>query len=259
MNLALWFTAATALTFALTALILKFLIPKLKSHKMGQKILDIGPRWHKNKEGTPTMGGISFTAAATAVFLPCLLLLYRTDAVANLSLPLITLGYGLLNGAIGFIDDYTKFIKKQNEGLTASGKIPFAADRGGDLSCRHDLFRQSGNLSLSALLRRQCRAGLRVLHYRGDPSDGNGEQRESHRRHRRSCVLRYHGGRLPFSPCWGSLRGWRTRRFCPAAFSAAASDFSSTIFIRRGFLWEIRDLFSSAAWWWGLPLCSAIR
>lgn len=122
MNLALWFTAATALTFALTALILKFLIPKLKSHKMGQKILDIGPRWHKNKEGTPTMGGISFTAAATAVFLPCLLLLYRTDAVANLSLPLITLGYGLLNGAIGFIDDYTKFIKKQNEGLTAPEK-----------------------------------------------------------------------------------------------------------------------------------------
>ena len=50
-------------TFITTAVILKFLIPVLKSKKMGQKILDIGPNWHKSKEGTPTMCGISFVFA----------------------------------------------------------------------------------------------------------------------------------------------------------------------------------------------------
>ena len=50
------------LTTAVTAVILRFLIPYLKSRKLGQKILDIGPRWHKSKEGTPTMGGVMFIA-----------------------------------------------------------------------------------------------------------------------------------------------------------------------------------------------------
>ena len=52
------------MTFALTALITRAIIPKLKSIKLGQKILDIGPRWHKSKEGTPTMGGIAFILAS---------------------------------------------------------------------------------------------------------------------------------------------------------------------------------------------------
>ena len=67
MNILL-FSAILLLTFALTAVILRFLIPVLKSHKMGQKILDIGPRWHKSKEGTPTMGGVSFVLASLIVF-----------------------------------------------------------------------------------------------------------------------------------------------------------------------------------------------
>ena len=46
--------------FCLTAVAERILIPIFRSKKMGQKILDIGPRWHKNKEGTPTMGGIMF-------------------------------------------------------------------------------------------------------------------------------------------------------------------------------------------------------
>ncbi|MBR4881264.1 MAG: phospho-N-acetylmuramoyl-pentapeptide-transferase, partial [Clostridia bacterium] len=50
-------------------MILKWLIPKLRSLKMGQTILDIGPRWHKSKEGTPTMGGLSFLVAMSLVIL----------------------------------------------------------------------------------------------------------------------------------------------------------------------------------------------
>ncbi|MBR0303007.1 MAG: phospho-N-acetylmuramoyl-pentapeptide-transferase, partial [Clostridia bacterium] len=59
MNIGIAYACGAVFTFALTVLILKKLIPVLKSKKMGQPILEIGPRWHKNKEGTPTMGGIS--------------------------------------------------------------------------------------------------------------------------------------------------------------------------------------------------------
>ena len=61
------YIAALVLTFALTAVISHKLIPVLKSKKMGQKILEIGPRWHKSKEGTPTMGGIAFIVATVIV------------------------------------------------------------------------------------------------------------------------------------------------------------------------------------------------
>ena len=65
------YIAALVLTFALTAVISHKLIPVLKSKKMGQKILEIGPRWHKSKEGTPTMGGIAFIAATVIVAILC--------------------------------------------------------------------------------------------------------------------------------------------------------------------------------------------
>ena len=47
-----FFIGIFAVTFLLTVGISHFLIPVLASHKMGQRILEIGPRWHKNKEGT---------------------------------------------------------------------------------------------------------------------------------------------------------------------------------------------------------------
>ena len=33
-------------------------IPYLKKLKFGQEIREEGPKWHKSKQGTPTMGGI---------------------------------------------------------------------------------------------------------------------------------------------------------------------------------------------------------
>ena len=57
------FAVCLVFTFAVTVMILRKLIPFLKSKKMGQHILDIGPRWHRSKEGTPTMGGICFIMA----------------------------------------------------------------------------------------------------------------------------------------------------------------------------------------------------
>ena len=108
--------------FAAAAVLAKLFIPVLKSVKMGQKILDIGPRWHKSKEGTPTMGGLFF-------IVPVIIVGVCVGIIENSSVIFIHLAFILLNGAIGFIDDYVKFFKKQNKGLSASQKmfLQFAA------------------------------------------------------------------------------------------------------------------------------------
>ena len=109
--------------FALSALFTRLIIPKLKSMKVGQTILEIGPRWHKNKEGTPTMGGIAFISA---ILLVSALIIVPMMKVTDSPLPvrlIITLVFAALNGAIGMIDDMTKFKNHRNEGLTASQKF----------------------------------------------------------------------------------------------------------------------------------------
>jgi len=118
----IYFFAALAIVFLLTVLTLRVIIPKLKSHKMGQKILDIGPRWHKSKEGTPTMGGISFILASIVVVLLAVAAEFVFSIGIDPWLVLLTYGYALLNGLIGLLDDYVKFFKKQNEGLKAYQK-----------------------------------------------------------------------------------------------------------------------------------------
>ena len=116
------YIAALVLTFGLTAVISHKLIPVLKSKKMGQKILEIGPRWHKSKEGTPTMGGIAFIAATAIVaILACIAAAVWGD-VKTVWPFIYVLLYGVLNGLIGVIDDSAKLRKKQNEGLTARQK-----------------------------------------------------------------------------------------------------------------------------------------
>lgn len=116
------YAVCTVLVFVLTVAALRLLIPKLRSMKMGQKILDIGPRWHKSKEGTPTMGGIAFAVPVTVVT-AALLALAPTLGINVPTAPvLLTLLLAVGNGVIGVIDDLTKFRKKQNEGLTAPQK-----------------------------------------------------------------------------------------------------------------------------------------
>lgn len=106
----------------LTVILATVFIPVLKSVKMGQKILDIGPRWHKSKEGTPTMGGLFFLVPIFGIGV----ILSFTEKEPLL---LVHLAFLLANAAIGFVDDYVKFIKKQNEGLTPPQKmvLQFAA------------------------------------------------------------------------------------------------------------------------------------
>ena len=51
---------AAIVSFVVTAVVGKFLIPALVRLKAGQSIKEIGPKWHMSKQGTPTMGGLMF-------------------------------------------------------------------------------------------------------------------------------------------------------------------------------------------------------
>ena len=119
----LHFILITVSVFILTVVAERILIPILKSHKLGQKILEIGPRWHKSKEGTPVMGGIGFILA-TLIVMAVFFIWRGIRGTAVELIPLaLTLAFAVANGAIGFVDDYCKLIKKQNEGLLRLQKL----------------------------------------------------------------------------------------------------------------------------------------
>ena len=105
--------------FLISAVVGRFLIPALRALKAGQSIKEIGPNWHKAKEGTPTMGGIMFMAACVIA----VLLFGWKDMAAGDWSALFVLVFALLYGAIGFVDDYAKIRKHENTGLTAGWKF----------------------------------------------------------------------------------------------------------------------------------------
>lgn len=111
------------LVFSITVVTLRYLIPYLISKKIGQKILEIGPRWHKNKEGTPTMGGISFIIAVSVAFLIFSVVMIGKIETKSYLLALNIIVFATLNGLIGAIDDMAKMKKSQNKGLSAKGKF----------------------------------------------------------------------------------------------------------------------------------------
>lgn len=119
------FLIISASVMSITALTLKFLIPILASKKMGQKILEIGPRWHKSKEGTPTMGGMAFIFATIISFIVFLIIFCSRIDPKYLACALNVIVYSLLNAMIGIIDDLAKLRKAKNEGLTPSAKLVF--------------------------------------------------------------------------------------------------------------------------------------
>lgn len=107
-------------------------IPFLHKIKFGQTILDIGPKWHKNKQGTPTMGGILFIVGTVVAFGVVLVIdkllggniIEMNDIVADSMRVKIYGGLIMALGFafIGFLDDYIKVVKKRNLGLTARQK-----------------------------------------------------------------------------------------------------------------------------------------
>ena len=118
---------AAAVACGVTVLLGKVMIPWLHKLKFGQTILDIGPSWHKNKQGTPTMGGLMFIigiclscAAALAINAATNNSLGISDAMQTKLWAGIIMA--LLFGLIGFADDYIKVVKKRNLGLTIPQK-----------------------------------------------------------------------------------------------------------------------------------------
>lgn len=120
MNLITVCAIAAAVGFVLGAILYKIFIPLLRKVKLGQKILEIGPSWHKSKEGTPNLGGVIFIIACLVAFGVGLLFVENLGNVIQIAL---VLGLALSQGLIGFVDDYVKLFKKRNKGLSASQKM----------------------------------------------------------------------------------------------------------------------------------------
>ena len=132
MNTYLALGLAVVIAFGVTALLGIVIIPWLRKLKFGQTILDIGPSWHKTKQGTPTMGGIMLIigtlAAAAVVFVSDRVMGGDIILGDNLIRPAMYtklfsgLVMALTLGLIGFADDYIKVVKKRNLGLTVRQK-----------------------------------------------------------------------------------------------------------------------------------------
>ena len=102
--------------FGVSILFLLMLLPLLRRLKAGQYILGY-VKEHKDKGGTPTMGGLAFIAAIIIVGL-CIAGI--NDSKANLTFT-TTAGFAV----VGFLDDFLKIYRKENEGLKPYQKIIF--------------------------------------------------------------------------------------------------------------------------------------
>ena len=112
------YSMVAAIAFLVSALATGRLIPYLKHKQFGQFIREEGPQAHLSKSGTPTMGGVAMAAGITVAGILSVLL-GLSDAGDILAILLSMYAFG----AIGFIDDYNKIAKKQNEGLTPKQKL----------------------------------------------------------------------------------------------------------------------------------------
>ncbi len=100
----------------------RIILPVLRKRKAGQYI-NAYVTDHQSKAGTPTMGGISFVPAFLLTVAGVLIYWTLTDAPrALIPVAMIAL-YALGNAAIGFVDDWFKLNKRQNEGLTEAQKM----------------------------------------------------------------------------------------------------------------------------------------
>jgi len=109
-------TALASLTALLLGLVLgPWMVRYLRRMQIQQFVREEGPRSHHAKTGTPTMGGILIVVATVV---PTLLWDDLTNPYVLLAL-FVMLGFA----AIGFLDDYSKVIRRHNLGLSARAKL----------------------------------------------------------------------------------------------------------------------------------------
>lgn len=104
----------------ITSLIIMLIFGKpfikwLKKKQIGETVRDLNLEGQKEKEGTPTMGGLLILAA---IIIPTLLFAKLDNIYV-----LIMLGTTVWLGLIGFLDDYIKVFKKDKKGLRGKYKV----------------------------------------------------------------------------------------------------------------------------------------
>ena len=114
------YTSFRAAMAILTALLIamffgKKIINYLRKEQLGETVRDLGLEGQKEKQGTPTMGGIIIILAT---IIP-VLLFAKLDNIYIIILLVSTLWLG----AIGFLDDYIKVFRKNKEGLAGKFKV----------------------------------------------------------------------------------------------------------------------------------------
>ena len=109
-------TAYASMTALLISLFLgPWLISWLRQFQIGQFIREEAPTNHREKAGTPTMGGV---LVVISIFVPTILWADLTNLYVW-----VAMGSMILFGAVGFIDDYLKVARKQSLGLRARHKL----------------------------------------------------------------------------------------------------------------------------------------
>ncbi|MCX5718124.1 MAG: phospho-N-acetylmuramoyl-pentapeptide-transferase [Nitrospirae bacterium] len=119
LNVFRYITFRTALA-VLTAMLITFIlgpkvIKRLSRFSVTQQVRDDGPRTHLGKTGTPTMGGVLIIISILVT------VLLWGDLTNKYILMMIFSLVGF--GAIGFIDDYLKVVKRDSKGLRGCYKF----------------------------------------------------------------------------------------------------------------------------------------
>ncbi|MBI4193895.1 MAG: phospho-N-acetylmuramoyl-pentapeptide-transferase [Betaproteobacteria bacterium] len=109
-----------AVLACLTALVISFLvgpamIRRLTAYKIGQAVRDDGPQSHFIKAGTPTMGGALILVSITVTTL--------LWADLGNRFVWIVLWVTLAFGAIGWVDDWRKVVRRNPKGISAKAKF----------------------------------------------------------------------------------------------------------------------------------------
>lgn len=115
MNRMVW---PVVISFLIVILLMPFIIRYFREKQLGQVTREVGPSWHNEKSGTPTMGGVAFILSTVVTAL--IAIFFEIPNPLNLWLLVgVLVSYGL----IGFVDDFIILIKKRNLGLTSRQKF----------------------------------------------------------------------------------------------------------------------------------------
>lgn len=107
--------AAVVCSLFISMVVGKRLVRRLAKKQIGETVRDLGLEGQKEKEGTPTMGGLIIIAS---ILIP-VLLFCKLDNIYVLLMILTTVWLG----AMGFLDDYIKVFKHNKQGLQGRFKV----------------------------------------------------------------------------------------------------------------------------------------